>query len=313
MEIDPVKAVGQVTGLPPQAAAWTAFAALHSGVFLRAQCTAWCGAPGGPSRKACTRIVGALLKLGLCRPVEPTPWPRMLHIHHKSIYRALGQPDSRHRKAFGHDKATERLLALDYILDHPSEAWLPTEAARVAALTASGIDRGVWPHRVYEAHSPSAPPTIRYFVEKWPMALTARRGRAVICTVTPGTTLARLRSWQREYGPLLRALGNTGYRLHLVHISHRSHLAPGAERALARQAHSLAEGESPTVEIDRIRRAVRAGTAMAAEDWGGWEGMMARFRDLTAREPRPSARPIEASVQAWTSRRLQAGRSRSDA
>ena len=43
-----------------------------------------------------------------------------------------------------------RLLSLDYLLEHPQAAWLPTEGEKVNALAGAGIARHVLPRRLYQ-------------------------------------------------------------------------------------------------------------------------------------------------------------------
>ena len=75
---------------------------------------------------------------------------------------------------------TRRLLSLDYVLEHPRLPWLPTEAEKVAAFEALGIERRVLPQRTYRG----AAGNIRcHFHLRLPLALDA--GRAVFVYVDP--------------------------------------------------------------------------------------------------------------------------------
>lgn len=296
-------AVAKTTGLSETAAAWTAFAALHAGVFTRAQCTAWFGEPPDPTaRQACSRTIRALAKRQLADELQVPRCGSVLHIRHRSVYRALGDPENRHRRRPAPAKAIERLLGLDFVLEHRTENWLPTEADKTQACASLGIDREDWPHKVYESDK-TAETTVRFFVEKWPLAISDRR--AAVCVVAPGSTLARLASWQETHGPLIRALGSAGLELQLVHISHREDLAAPAQRALDTMAARLAQGDADSAELKRIKAAILTCTVEAAAPWGGWDGMLARAREIHRRGTPRGAPPIQAQGTAWTSWRVR--------
>ena len=59
-----------------------------------------------------------------------------------------------------------RLLAFDYVLDHPDRAWLPT----------AGVPETALPRRVYPGTGRGH---TRYFVHKLPVALEATHGTFV--------------------------------------------------------------------------------------------------------------------------------------
>ena len=74
------------------------------------------------------------------------------------------------------------LLSLDYVLEHPHAAWLPTEDEKVKALTAAGIAREVLPRRLYQG---AVGAQYRYLPHKLPVALD--RARATSCSCRPRT------------------------------------------------------------------------------------------------------------------------------
>jgi hypothetical protein len=45
---------------------------------------------------------------------------RIFHVHYKPLYRAIGEPDHRHRKPMSVGRAVERLMVLDGVLAGPS-------------------------------------------------------------------------------------------------------------------------------------------------------------------------------------------------
>ena len=56
-----------------------------------------------------------------------------------------------------------RRLSLDYVVDHPGEPWLATEAEKVSALRAAGAPEEALPRRVYRGRRGSQ---CRYFAHK---------------------------------------------------------------------------------------------------------------------------------------------------
>ena len=132
-------------------AEWIALVALHSGVFTWSQ---WCHFFGGAHPEQARRFVRALIDKKLAIEDERLMLPggaRAVLLTGKAPYRALGIPDVRHRRA--KDATTQvlmrRLLSLDYLIERPTLAWLPTEADKLQRFEALGIDRGTFPYRLY--------------------------------------------------------------------------------------------------------------------------------------------------------------------
>ena len=104
-------------------AEWLALVALHSGVFTWSQCGAYFEA--GDDRKRIGRFVHALIDKQLAIEDERAIFPggaRAVLLTGKPLYRALGIPDVRHRRA--KDATTQvlmrRLLSLDYLIERPT-------------------------------------------------------------------------------------------------------------------------------------------------------------------------------------------------
>ena len=146
----------------------------------------------------------------------------------KALYRALGIPDVRHRRA--KDATTQilmrRLLSLDYLIERPTLGWLPTEAEKVQRFEALGIERRTFPYRLYGPHGkPQIPAVLRLQV--------ADRGRRengdVRFTSTPASppiaSCARGAWPTRPSGPPLRA------RTFAVHVVAVGTGVAAAERA----------------------------------------------------------------------------------
>ena len=299
------EAVADATGLGRKAAEWTAHAALHAGVFTRLQLRAWLQSPNPDAERAeASRIIAALKDSELATEEDLAGIGRYVHIHAKQVYRALGETDNRNRRRPAREKALERLLCLDYVLDHPDEAWLPTEGGKRQACEEAGIDRRTWPRKVYPAKDGESE-TTRHFVEKYPLAVDVESRRAVAGCVSPGTTKTRLKGWLEAYGPLLEALGHAGFALTLVHVSARPEMEESAARELERAARKLGSGDPDGAELERIRSAIRACTQESLESVGGLSQALETVRRINARQARDgAAKPVTVTALAWTSSRI---------
>ena len=115
---------------------------------------------------------------------------KVCQIFSRRIYRSLGTEDSRHRRVASAEILLRRLLALDYVLDHPGLPSLPTEPEKVRAFEALGIERRHLPLRVYRGALVEAR---HHFRLKLPIALEP--DRAVFVYADPGyETATALRS-----------------------------------------------------------------------------------------------------------------------
>ena len=116
-------------------AEWIALACFHGGVFTRAQWTSFLGCHHEQVRRAVRKLVAQ----GVASEEKPhgiNGIGRICRIHGRKIYRALGAGDRRRRRITSPAVLMRRLLALDYVLEHPRLPWLPTDADRLAAFEA---------------------------------------------------------------------------------------------------------------------------------------------------------------------------------
>ena len=125
-------------------AQWIALACFHGGVFTRVQWTSFLGCHHEKVRRA----VGKLVAQGVASEESPAGIAgigRVCRIHGRRIYRALGMKDRRRRRITSGEVLMRRLLALDYVLEHPHLLWLPTEPEMAAAFEALRIERRILP------------------------------------------------------------------------------------------------------------------------------------------------------------------------
>ena len=122
----------------------------------------------------------------------------MCRIFSRGIYRALGAEDIRRRPLASTETLLRHLLSPDYVLEHTGLGWLPTEAEKVRAFEALGIERRHLPLRVYRG---AVGESRRHFQLKLAfefMVLTAARLRPV------GAVLAEPAEYCVDHGLVLR-------------------------------------------------------------------------------------------------------------
>ena len=178
-------------------AEWLALVCLHSGVFLCSQYLAFI-------RRTNPALANRFLPRCRKDAVEQ-PWNvsrlRLCRIAERRIYRMLGVEHVRHRGPAA-PEVVLRLLSLDYLLEHPHAAWLPTEDEKVNALTGAGIAKDVLPPRLYQA---AVGVQYRYFPHKLPLALDGVRATFVLVQ-TEDQTESAVRTWGLRHTALGLAL-----------------------------------------------------------------------------------------------------------
>lgn len=149
-------------------AAFLTTAMLHGGVCVQRQYAHFAGLVNGHA----TRDFFDRLTRDRFATAHPC-WRqggRLYHIHHKGLYRAIGEPDNRNRRPATVARAIERLMILDAVLAFPETAWLATEREKVAYFTRSqGVPTTEMPRLVFEARGTQS---IRYFHDKLPIGIS---------------------------------------------------------------------------------------------------------------------------------------------
>ncbi len=189
-------------------AEWLALVCLHSGVFLRSQHLAFIG-------RTNPALANRFVRRCRRHAVEQ-PWKgsrlRICRIAARRIYRAVGAEHVRHRRPAAPEVVLRRLLSLDFVLEHPHAAWLPTEDEKVTAPTAAGIARELLPRRLYQG---AVGASHRYFPHKLPLALDARRATFLFVQAEDETESA-VRTWGRQHAALWAALAAADRAIEVV-------------------------------------------------------------------------------------------------
>src|ERR1700724_672949 len=154
--------------------------ATHSGYFGARQFLEFTGAHWGK------RTTGFWTKLQTLRHARVEPFPKsgvVYHVFSRRLYRQIERENIRNRRTHELDFIKRRLAILDFVLAHPDHQYLETEPEKVRFFCgALGLERHHLPSRIYLGNA-QAKPTLRYFVDKFPMFLPAQPS-----TLTPVVT-----------------------------------------------------------------------------------------------------------------------------
>jgi hypothetical protein len=106
----------------------------HSGLCVKRQYAAFAGIkPGG---EKCQVLFDKLMRRGYAMTSECIHnRARLYHVHHKPLYHAIGEPESRYRRAVPARAVMDRLMRLDTALLSPDLDWLTTRAEKRAYAT----------------------------------------------------------------------------------------------------------------------------------------------------------------------------------
>ena len=271
---------------------WIALVALHTGVFTRSQLSHFLD---DPTRVAASRFVRTLIDKQLATEDERAIFPggaRAVLLTGKAPYRALGIPDVRHRR--GKDATTHvlmrRLLSLDYLIERPTLAWLPTEADKVQRFEALGVERGAFPYRKYGAPGKQIP---RYFAFKLPIAVDEHAVTFVYVDAGQSTD-SELRAWGMAHAPLWAALRARTFAVHVVAVGTGVEAAERAAPVLTRwtqdgDGQGAPALDTPTKADPEIRKemaalttALTAGTEKDLARFGGFDKAADRILSLEA-------------------------------
>ena len=128
---------------------------------------------------------------------------RLYHLHYKPLYRAIGEPNNRHRRPTTLPRAIERLMVLDAVLEDRGRKWLGTEQDKLAYFTLTHrIPRQDLPSLTFRSEDAE---TVRYFPDKLPIGVDLEGAYTFIYIVTrPGPV--DFRAFLERHAELLRAL-----------------------------------------------------------------------------------------------------------
>jgi hypothetical protein len=202
---------------------------LHAGVCVGRQYCVFAGIPHG--RKVCDFFNGLVARgYATARPCGHHR-AHLFHVHHKALYRAVGEPNNRHRRPTTLPRAIERLMILDAVLAERQRTWLATEQDKLAYFTLTHrIARQDLPSLTFRAEDTE---TVRYFPDKLPIGIDEDGRTHVFLFLLTQDRPIDFRAFLERHAELLRAL--PAWRVQLLVPGHKTDAIPLYKAAFQEQ------------------------------------------------------------------------------
>ena len=178
------------------------------------------------------------------------------HVHSKTLYAAIGEPNDRNRKPVTLARAVERLMVLDCVLGDTRLRWLGSERDKVAYFrSATSLRPKELPHIAFGT---GAEKTIRHFPDKLPIGVSTDGRTHVFVYLVTRPTPVDFRAFLHRHAELLRALPEWELRLlvpqHLVEAARLYEEAAREEMARPLRLDDAAELRWYFGQQDRVDR-----------------------------------------------------------
>jgi hypothetical protein len=161
-------------------ASFLCLAALQGGYFLRRQYAFYIGGKDGGN---VTQLVQKAVTKGHLRSSTWRQNTQLYHLCARPFYEALGQGENRNRRPREVLTIKNKVMGLDFVLAHRRVHYLATEQEKLDYFTGTlKLDVSQLPGKLYRSRK-SAAATARYFVDKYPLFLSAEKEK----TAAPGT------------------------------------------------------------------------------------------------------------------------------
>lgn len=174
---------------------------LHAGVCVPRQYARFCGiVHGAKTRKFFAKLVRhGYASMYDCRHNRA----RIYHVNQRALYVAIGETDSALRRRLTLNRAIQRLMVLDAIVEDPELVWLSTAGEKTAHLIAlTAIPPTDLPHVTVGNDDARK---VRYFPERLPIGIDLA-GLGVIVYVVADPRLDDFRVFLERHAAVLRAL-----------------------------------------------------------------------------------------------------------
>ncbi len=202
---------------------------LHSGVCLSRQYCTYGGIAWGQKAHDFFRVLldRKVMTERRCRNQRA----RLYHVHHKPLYRAIGEPDNRHRRPTTLPRAVERLMLLDAVLASRDLTWLATEREKLAYFTLTHrVPRQDLPQLTFRAEHGE---TTRFFPDKLPIAVDTEGRSHLFLSLMTRSAPIDFRAFLERHAELFRALPS--WTLRLLVPRHLREAAPSYRAAFREQ------------------------------------------------------------------------------
>ena len=206
---------------------------LHSGVCMRRHYCAFAGIRHGQvDVNFFDRLTADKLATAFdCRHSRA----RIYHVHHRSLFEAIGEPHSRLRKPLALARAVENVMLLDAVLARPDITWLATERDKVEHFSfrvGHLLHRDEFPHLDF---GDAGSTTTRYFPDRLPIGVDPDHHGHVFLYLVTRRVPVDFRPFLLRHADLFRALPKWTLRLLVP-----AHFAEAAEAFLSAARQELA-------------------------------------------------------------------------
>lgn len=193
-------------GYSEREAQFLTIAALHGGYFVRSQ---YCRFIDRQIGGTAAELVRKLLANDHATAVAGCHNTKVYHLAARPFYAALGQEDNRNRRARPAIVIKNKLMCLDFVLDHPGR-YLATEQEKVDYFHGTlQIPAAELPCKLFRSPT-SIETTTRCFVDKYPIFLSEEACPPPVvsfCFVDEGlVTDSHFDSYLRQYAPLFKRM-----------------------------------------------------------------------------------------------------------
>ena len=238
-------------GYTPKEAAFLCVAALHGGFFLRRQYCRFLGKGTGGTASA------LIEKVQLKKHAINMAGHRNARVHHLSarpLYAALGQEDNRNRRERSAIAIKNRLMGLDFVLEHPDYHYLVTTQEKVTFFQkAFGIELADLPTTTFRSPKSDAT-TKRFFAEKYPIFIAAQATLAPMvsfCFIDEGmVTGARFEGHLNQYSRLLARLP----RFEIMYVACREEAFVTAQKVFQSVMNGRSQTDPKRLTVGEIGR-----------------------------------------------------------
>jgi hypothetical protein len=174
-----------------------------SGYCLRRQYEAFAGVRYGKNVRA---FLDGLVTRGLAeRFAGRSDRGRVYHVHGRTLYRCIGEIDSRNRRPAGPALIARKLMLLDAVIRRPDVAWFATDTDKIAVFVERfRVPVSVFPTQVAARASHGA--NGRHFAHKLPIFLTLDSSMPHFVYLSTDGGAEAFAGFLRDHEALLRCL-----------------------------------------------------------------------------------------------------------
>jgi hypothetical protein len=279
LDDDPVHNL-MLMGYSEREADFLCLAGLQSGFFLRRQYCQFTGIRGG---RVDAELVEKLLAKGHATAVAGCHKTVIYHLGARPFYAALRAGDNRNRRMRPAMSIKNRLMGLDYVLDHPGPRYLATEQEKIAYFTSLlGVAPVDLPSKSFR--SPGAEnSTTRFFVDKYPIFLREEAALSSVvgfCFVDEGlATCSRFEAYLHQYCALFTRLS----RFEVIYVAASRNLFWEAENVFKAFARGVQRGDRAGLAVHDLARLLEHFEDRERSENGLWDSFdrarLIRLRD----------------------------------